>query len=337
MKGFIRILEAIIASIIILASLTYFFKLDVIESEWSDANILIQSKDVIASLYKNNTLISLIKDNNKDGLNNELTKIFLRTVDFSITIKGIPNPEIFIGCNCTNDEINRLKSILNPLNFTYKNKKINILIQNESIENIHEETNILFIFGYKNMTPYKTKLYDFLNRGGAIFVFADLTKNQVNDGIFNETFGLSWNDSLSTSSSGIFYDTMDPDKPSYNIAKYFVNISGMSDNTIFSNFNNMNKISIDNRTIIISSNLKSSLVKINKNIIKGNGRTVWFSNYINNEAINNLTKATIMWASGENYKMDLYKKILPSKYEKISYILFDEDVYELILTVWTIY
>jgi len=49
MKGFVRILEAVIASFIILASLTYFFSAPAKYNYWEETFSRIQAQDALAS------------------------------------------------------------------------------------------------------------------------------------------------------------------------------------------------------------------------------------------------------------------------------------------------
>jgi hypothetical protein len=337
MKGFVRIMEAIVASVIILASLTYFFKLDIMGSAWGDVNLQTQSKDVVASLYKNGLLTTMIRDNDIENLNNQLIKNFQRTIDFSVTIKGIPNAKIYVGCNCTQADINRLVGILSPLTFNYKNRVLEILIREELIENITEVTNVIFIFGYKNLTPVQSQINNFLIRGGTIFVLGDLTQDQANDGIFNTIFGLNWSGTGTPSVDANFYDTSNPENVSFYISKYFANISGLPKNTTFNRFNS-NRISSGKNTIIVDSSGGFSYARVNKNIIYGNGRAVWMSDYSSGDTkTNNLTKALVMWSSGEEYKMDTYKKTVPITYTESGFIIYDQDPYQFIITVWKIF
>ena len=334
-------MEAIIASVVILASLTYFFKIDLIGSQWGDVNLQTQSKDIVASLYKDNTLTDLVRNNDISGINTQLTNKFQRTIDFSVTIKGIPNAVIYVGCNCTSGEITQLKSILGitgDSKFKYKNRDIEILVRQESIENITDETNVLFMFNYRNLTNVLNYLNSFMLRGGTVFVLTDLTETQVNDGIFNNIFGLSWT-SGSPSVDSKFYDINNPNNVSFYIAKYFMNTSKINKNTTFTSFgSSSSRVASGPKTIIVDDTGIFAYAKTNSYIIEGNGRTVWLANYPYTDLkANNLTRALMMWASGEKYTMNSYKKTVPISYTESSYIIQDDDPYQFLLTVWKIF
>jgi len=340
-KGFVRILESIIASIILLTSMTFFLTPGILETGWDDAMTQMQSQDVLFTLNNNASVKEFIRLNDISSLNNKIGELFHGTIDFSIYVNGLPNPIINIGCNCSQADITNLETMLSPLTFNYTRRTIDIRISNETIMDIRSETDILFIFDYKNLSIYENELGAFFERGGTVFMLADLTEEQVNNVYMNSTFGLSWYDIGDPANNGIFFDTSSPDKTSYKIAKYFVNVSGLADTTAFAAFNRssgINHIDIDDRTIINDTSNVFSFVKINDGVVDGNGRTIWFNDYNHVDvATNYLLKATVMWASGERYKMDTYDKTYPSTYTTTKYILFDEDPYDIELLVWRVF
>ena len=340
MKGFIKILEAVIASIIILASLTYFFSAPAKYKYWGETFSRIQTQDALASLYKSDLLTEYVQNNDVDGLNNTLTAMLPESLDFSVEIIGIPNPIIYIGCDCSDAEITELENMLIPLRFVYENRQIEIRIKKESIDNIDPRTNIHFMFGYTNLNPHKEKVEEFLLDGGTMFMFSNLSKDHVEDGVLNETFGLEWKGTAG-SSTGKFYKSDDVSKVSHRIEDYFLNIGGDADEFAFT-FNpaTENKIDYDEKTIIRDSNDRISHVKVNE---LTRGRTVWFADYNHaDEGVNNLTKAVVLWASGERYRMDpAYKdsmierlKTIKIPYTEASYLIPN---YEVRLKSWSVF
>ncbi len=337
MKGFIKILEAILASIVILIALTFFFNIDVKQTDWDNILLQIRAEDVLASLVNNGTITEAIYTSNPSLINNSLLDTTLgmlpATIDYSLEIRGIPNPVIYIGCNCTDASVADLENRLSPLDFKYKGRDISIRIAQDSLENTRSETDILFLHGYKDLKPYSSSLEKFLENGGTIFMLGDLTQSQVEDGFMNTTFGLNWSIN-SRSNTGIF---VPPDNENFTskfrIEKYYNNLT--NDTPIFG-FAGAASIGIeDDHTIIISYG-GTSLVKVNKDIVSGNGRTVWMSDYVQSSATNNLTKAVIMWASGEEFRLNR-EKAVPPKHLETRYIIRDKDTYEAVLSLWRIF
>ena len=109
MKGFIRILEALMASIILIVSLFYFFGAFVRQSDWDSLAVNTQIRDSIASLDNNGELEAFIYNNDKVGLYNKLKSMLPKNIDFSTIINGMPPPNIYIACHCTDAEYDELK------------------------------------------------------------------------------------------------------------------------------------------------------------------------------------------------------------------------------------
>lgn len=369
-KGFIRILEAIIASLILLTSLSFFFTPSVTKTD--NALEQVRVEDVLTSVQKNGLLKSFVKTNDITGLNAKLKALMPQSVDFSIEISNIPNPEIRIGCSCTDAQKSQLESILSPLRFPYKQREININVQKIKLEELVDSSfDILFFFDKSSMfsadPDNQNKLIANLSRfleNGTIFLFSDLQQSDVTDlntkyGPLNGFMGMEWISSGTNFHKGEFYDTEDPKSVSYRTANYFAALSGEPKNTKFefvSPPTSLNKIIIDSRTVIKSDGggpNAISFVKINKEILEsGKGRTVWFAKYDTScplpqgsckrvEDIKNLFKATVLWASGEKYRMDAPFKTIPTVEASSRYSYFDVvdgfEPFQITLLVWKIF
>lgn len=335
MKGFIRILEAIVASLIILTALTFFFNTTIKPSNWDDTFLQVRAQDIVASLSINGTINKSVSTNDQTIINDAILNpnIFMLpiTVDYSVTVEGIPNPVIRIGCNCTDSQMQDLKDTLSP-SVVYNGRTITFVVYQAEISRIHEDanadTNILFLNGYKNLTQFDDGLRIFMKRGGTIFLLGDLTQSQVNDCFVNETFGLKWV-AGTRSNTGRFFDNDNENITSFKISKYYAGITPEPEP--FS-FLGAATIATDNRTII-RGDTGLSLAKINTNIVDGNGRVVWLSG---STGIANVTKSLVMWGSGEKFDLNS-KKPSPSKYFKTFYMINGRDSYKIVLTLWKVF
>ncbi len=279
MKGFIKILEAILACIIILVSLTFFFNVDVKQTDWDNTLLQIRAEDDLARLVTGGKITTAVYTNNPALINDTLLDTTLDmlpvTVDYSLEICGIPNSIIYIGCNCSDTDVADLESRLSPLDFKYKDRDISIRIVQDSLTNMRSETNILFLYNYHNLTPYRQNLEKFLERGGTIFVLGDLTQSQVEDGFMNTIFDLSWS-GIPRTNSGTFYPENENFTAPFRIEKYYNNLT--NDTPAF-DFSGSASIGLgDGKTNIVDAG--TSLIKVNYDIINGDGRTVWMSDYV---------------------------------------------------------
>ncbi len=327
MKGFIRILESIIASIVILTALSFFFNTQLPESHWDDALITVRSQDLLASMTINGSLRDAINANNPNITNS----IFLNAsfIDYQLDVNNIPNPRILIGCNCTAGEMADLTNKLNPTSFIYKGRSIAIVLNQVSLENFQSQgINILFMTEYSDTTKvlFANNMLAFLGGGGTVFIMnGTFTQPQIEDGFLNDTFGLIWQSNPGTLGTGNFNNQNNENITSFKIAKYYNGITAVP--AAFS-FTGSSQIAIDNNTIVNTA--AYSYVKTNA---VGSGRTIWMFGGSN---IQNLTKALVMWGSGEHYELNPHSPIT-SKSFQTKYIVNDNDVYEVVLTVWKIF
>jgi len=343
MKGIVKILEAIIASIILITTISFFITVER-TTRWDTALFQTKMQDTLSSLDRSGNLELYIKNYDKEGLENLIRNTTGRTTGFSINIAGISDSEIVIACNCTNSEINDLKTILNITvdnSFFYKTRRINITINQASIESISQESDMLFIFGYENLNSYQTQINNFLNQDKTIFMFSSLSEIQTNDGIMNETFDLEWNNGLAGSNSGDFYPAQPlPENMSYKTSKYHYSLSGTTGS---SGSFTPSKIVVDDRTIIRSPTGISHMKFNDKITSLGKGRAIWFANYdysAKSVASNNtdiLMKASILFAS-ERFNFDpVFKATTQRRFEYTYISTLDNDPYEIRMVAWRVF
>ena len=332
MKGFIRILEAIIASIILLTALSFFFKPQIISTGWDSILLKTTANDIVASLYFNGSMSKFVFENDDKGMNEYFGNALPKTTGYSVSVYNIPSHNIYIGTLSNDDEI-MLRSVIGN-EIKYRDRQIFLYVKNMTMADIDPKTKIIFIYGYTNLNPYKTTINNFLDRGGTIILISSLAQNQVNDGILNETFGLAWGGS--GSGSGNLYNGDITKAASYKISNYFQNISSFSKSTSF-DFDGASSIQVDEKTVIKSSFGSNSYVKINEHVTRyGNGKTVWMADYTSRNEENELLKALILWGS-EDFKMDLYDKKIPDEYTKVFYAGGGAEPFLFELTIWNIF
>lgn len=349
-KGIVRMLEAIIACIIILTVMSFFFT-SKFKPQIEDNLIYVQAYDALGVLNADQSLKNYVKNNDAQGLTESFSSMFPSTLGFSIQVKGTVNPEIYVAGNCTGIEINGMRNSLQPLVFEYKKRRIEIFLSNSSIDPIKEGSNVLLFCRYTKLSDYSHEIEEFLSSGGTVFLLADLAQNEVEDGFLNTTFNLSWS-STTAAQPGYFVTTNDPKNTSTKIFRYYDNITVESFDDVnrleFSEFHNTN-IASGSGTVVTDSTGTKSFVKVVYNLgSTGKGRFVWFNGYdtSNPDAnstiiMNNLLKSSLMWASGESFSMDYpVEKQAPENRVQMHYFIAGSgnyDPFEIVLTVWRIF
>ncbi len=350
MNGFAKIFEAIIASIIILTALTFFFVPDPVQSQWDSASLQVTAQDTLKALYINGTLTRFVKTDDRTGLNSGIALMLPKTVDFSVEVVGIPNSIIYVACvDC--GSANELSQILSPLNFQYKNRNISTRIDILSLSNtsIPPETNILFFFDKQKIVDYQGKIDTFVGDGGSVFLLSDLAQQDV-QGVIGQVFNLTW---VGPSSDSVhFDDVFNASRVSFYAGRYFANLTnrsleGASSVTFpvdVSGFHQNGVLAASDSKNVALSNDGRSYVRANFTTLNNAGRSVWFADYnrVDHDApttksIDNLLKASIMWASGERFRLDVLKKGPAKVHLKTGVFVFDGDTYLVELTIWNIF
>ncbi len=210
MKGFIRTLEVIIATILILGSLTYFFSSYIKPSEWPKAELQIQTQDILKSLDESGILRDAILNNNFTEIKQKLDTFMPESSRYVVEIEGIPKPKITVGCNCSEEDYERLKKILSSQRFEFEGRKVEInLFSNTSLDGIfnYEKAwgaiDVIVFFNVQNLSKYEKDIKNFLSSDKGILLISDLSKDQVTN-FYSEIFNLSWNDTLTTSDRNKF-------------------------------------------------------------------------------------------------------------------------------------
>ncbi len=350
MKGFARILESIVASIIILTSLTFFFIETVPDSQWEDSALQVISQDVLQSSYFSGDLKIYVQNDDSDGLNTYLSNILPKTIDFSVNVKGIPNNIIYVGCvSCGYTDLLELNTILDPLDFTYKGRPTSIRITNVSTDDIPEETNIVFFFYKLDIEPNKIPIENFVEDGGTVILLSNLAQADI-EGYIGQLFNLTWAGIIG-SDTAIFYEVFDPGNVSHYAARYYagVNQTDLVDMTAvqFNGFNSNGVLAIGDGKDMMSGldpvNRKT-YVRARGNAINGNGRAIWFGDYVrvdhnstNTRKIDDLLKSAVMWGSGESYSLDTVTKTPAPIHFASNMIIFDNDPYVFELILWRVF
>jgi len=192
MKGQINIVELIFVLVALLIALGIFFPRFTYENRWKEAYLMINSRDLILTMDRMNKLYDYSFD--KNSLSSFIDSIIPTNKTNLVAwseIDGTILDRMIVACNCTPSQINEMNFWFDGLKINGRNVKI-LFIQS-SLETIPEETNVLFIRGYKPLgssQPFK----NYIARGVGIVEMMDFyNQNDVNgDSTQKEIFGLRW-------------------------------------------------------------------------------------------------------------------------------------------------
>jgi hypothetical protein len=339
MKGFVRILESIVASVILLSSVSFFFLPALEESKWDSTLLQTRTEDSLATLVKSGKMNEFLMVSDIRQLNDTFKSLLPENVEFSVVVKGIPSPEIRIGClNCSDVEVNKLKNLLGLLEYNYKNRVVKILEPKKiNFSGVDSDTDVIVSFDFEIINATPNDAANFMKSGGGLLLIGSFLE---------DNFGLEWCAVCTGPEPGEFYRFGEPDKISFKIANYYSNVSDVSvfdpnfnsENAFFFDNTGINRISVDENTIITSSDMTRSFAKVNE---MPGIRTAWISTSTtgNLENIKNLTKSIVMWLGSDSYTLDPpYKKVSsrPLKVYEYMGVLDGFEPFKINIIMWRI-
>lgn len=202
MKGFVKMLEMILASIILLSSLSFFFSLQLKQTGWSQAMLETYGMDSLSSLDRSGLLQEFVKKNNFSesggGLIYFIKKMAPKSVVFSVEMENIPRPNVIIGCNCNSSERARLVKILSTTgsvsNSSFSGREIKFFIDSENeLSKLLErnDIDIIVFFNSTGLTEHEDEAIDYMDRGNSIIAITDMQQYGF-DSYFSDLVGIEW-------------------------------------------------------------------------------------------------------------------------------------------------
>lgn len=155
------------------------------KDKWSEASLIILLRDSALTLdrtgiiYRASFSDSLLGD----FLNKTIQKKNL--IWWSRTKNAIKSSIVF-ACNCTESQIGNLTHWFNQLKVNERN--ISIVFLESSLGNINPQTDGLLIWGYKDLTNYKSQIVDYIKLGKGVVEIMDLPGRP--DEVQREVFGI---------------------------------------------------------------------------------------------------------------------------------------------------
>ena len=355
MKGFVRILEALISSIILFTSLSYFFTA-YDYSFWNAAPLRTLMQDAVYSLYAGRAVNDSFYSGDPAPLKDALEAMMPPTTDFSAEITGAPPPEIKIHCVCAIPEADAVRSRLGLANtlFEYDRRTISIIMSADlDINKADKAADIILFLRTSDLARQEQRLSAWLGQGRNVMLLADLrqtdfTNSDVAPSLIN-VFGLAWIGGSPGTSKGTFTQADDVKKIPYKIAKYFIGSSTYtaSEDFGFNSGPSVNRITPGEGTII---NSRAGATDFSFVMVReATGRALWFADYdaaasvtnpdgsvtLVNDDTNKLLRAAIVWESGEKYV--IAERQLPSKQPYMRYDFpgaIDSDPYKITILIW---
>jgi hypothetical protein len=167
MKAQIPMIEAVISIIIILTTFSIFFPGFTYQSKWQEATILLKSRDILITLDRLGKIwnFSFVEDMSyfMDSVV-EPNMLYWKETD------GTFKQRIVVACNCTLEQIGELTRWIGKIKLN--EREISLDFVQAKLDNI-PQSDVLLIFGYKNLDAYRNNLLEYLKNENGIVEIAD--------------------------------------------------------------------------------------------------------------------------------------------------------------------
>lgn len=192
-KGFINILELIFTMITLFIAFQVLFPGFSYGNRWNNALLLLTSRDIILTLDRVGSLYdcSFNATRFSDFLNKVIPIEKTNLIGWSET-DGTIKSNLTIACNCTKDQRDLLYNWTTGL--TINGRAIKVYVVDTKLDDINPFSDVLFVWGYRDLTPYRNSLLGYINGERGIVEMMSFSANPepVQQEIFNITGGGSW-------------------------------------------------------------------------------------------------------------------------------------------------
>ncbi|MEM7821542.1 MAG: hypothetical protein QXX38_01875 [Candidatus Aenigmatarchaeota archaeon] len=188
-NGFVNIMEAILVIVALFIAFNVLFPGFSYKSKWDEAILLINGRDVVLTMDRIGKLHYFLSNTSRfQDFLERLIPAGLTGMLYWSEIEGTIKNMVVVACNCTNEQIIALEKWSEGMKVNGRN--IDFLICYTELGVINPcivRSDSLLIWGYKNITPYKDTLLEYLRKGKGIVELMDF---DYVDNAQTEIFGI---------------------------------------------------------------------------------------------------------------------------------------------------
>lgn len=189
MKGQIPILEMIAVVVILFISFSIFFPERNYGNRWEDAEIVLKGRDIVTTMDRTGNLSTYAADYSafQAFMGRTLPE---RNLIFWNELEGTVQNRITVACNCTTQQINALSTYVGRMKLNGRDIQIDFVASTLSPI---QSSNVLLIYGNKNLAPHRNELVNYLGSGNGIVGIANFNSasNERPDPTYTEIFGVA--------------------------------------------------------------------------------------------------------------------------------------------------
>ena len=200
-KAIVSLIEMVVVVIILFGAFSVLFPGFSFQNRWEDAFISLKGRDVITTMDRvDNLLYSNSFDEN--SLRNFLDKTIPTNATNLIHWSGTDGtfkPKITVACVCTPSQIGNLTG---TGRFKVNGRDIDLDIVSSGLNPIYSPSDVLIIWGYRDLTPFRTQILNYLNAENGVIELMDFQNLDEVTPVQNEIFGIAWDPSQDNINKG---------------------------------------------------------------------------------------------------------------------------------------
>lgn len=220
-KGIASTIEVIAVILALFISFSIFFPGGAYKSNWDNAYASLTSRDIMATLLATGNLHSYMY--NDEEMTNFLENMFPETnLIFWYRLEGIKD-SIVVACNCTNEQIQALQDWTKGVRLNDRDIEMSICPTSltTSEAGCIKESDVLLIWGYRDLQPHEQLLSDYLVEDKGIVELMDF--NSAPDAVQQNIFGINRGGFLGESED-VILEPYRTDQITYQVYKSFYNM-----------------------------------------------------------------------------------------------------------------
>lgn len=237
-KGFMNIIETIIASILILSIVPILLQTQQIEEDWTESELRNIGNDVLTNLERKGKLnnLSYMEENEIETIIDDMLGEDSVKIQYEIEIRDSYRNDVGIGIVCKDCEsdINK-KDLINP--FQINNRWIDIelyMYDQDNItfdmDDIKDESDVLLLYGDEGAEIAENEtgqIEDYVEGGRGLVQYSNMTKDLYSqtEEVQDELFGITDVNDSDTNDNIYFNNTEDPTRDNYEPYKLFEGVS----------------------------------------------------------------------------------------------------------------
>lgn len=338
MKGFVKILETVIACVILLTSLAFFFTIGYKPDYWTENLIQQRSMDLLVTAE--NEIGSTIKlfhsDPNKvSQLNINIRNNLPSNVEYNLIVEGVPKPKISVACISCSDAIENMLAGNQGEKLMYKGRQIIISVDSASVSDDLMRYDVIL---YSNVADFSAdpKVIEYLSKGKNVMLLGDITGDDMSDkdtrDKIEDVFSAYYKGTETSTEQARFHNA-ESNYNSFMIDSYVKSaftekpdpadplktLKGRCNSPVFG-FNgglSVNPVGISENSTLITNDGKFSRMTISE---RYGGMGLWLAmpSNIDDECSKKISQASVMWLSSQGFYMKDANFIAASPPEGVS-------------------